>query len=236
MLKKSGLRAGPCRSSVITILTIVGYIAEAETFSSISNGRVIIQDYLLPTKSIDSHESSAGHTVPFALRTALADGVLIKPSKGRGLGVFAALPIPSGAWFGEYRGELMTSVEVENRYWEYRDPSVEDKQWLESRKRRNQTITGEYIFDIGDDLYIDGEDIEKSSWCRYLNHASAEDDEKYGTNRCNAESRDIPQAWNGDTMTPPRMFFVALRDIAVGEEICFDYGEYYWDGYEEMII
>ena len=228
----------PSVSAALTIACLFGEVINVETLSLIIDGR-IIHDYLIPINgaktSSEYGKTTPPNNIPFAHQTALADGVLIQPSEGRGLGVFAALPIPSGAWFGEYCGELMTKEQVETRYWEYRDPNEEDQQWAESRRRRNQTMTGEYIFDVRDDIYIDGEDIERSSWCRYLNHASVEDDEKNGWNRCNAESRNIPQTWNGDTLIPPKMFFVASRDIAIGEEIYFDYGEYYWEGYEDMI-
>lgn len=193
------------------------------------------------TKYNGSQEPDHNHEQklePFAHRAALADGIIIKPSEGRGLGAFASLPIPDGAWFGEYQGEIMTKEEVDARYWnsdEDGELELSDKLWAESRKRRNQTITGEYLFDVGDDWYIDGEDIDKSTWCRYINHASVEVEEEELSSRCNAESRDVAETWIGEKYIPPRMFFVALRDIAVGEEICFDYGDYYWDGYEDMI-
>ena len=188
---------------------------------------------------------------PLAHRTALVDGIVIKPSEGKGFGAFASLPILNGAWLGEYQGEIMTQEEVNKRYWNISNDDGElsddtnTRLWVESRKKRNQTTTGEYLFDVGDDMYIDGEDIEKSSWCRFINHASSEvdDDKDLSRIRCNAESRNLPETWiydchdgKNEAYIPPRMFFVALRDIAIGEEICFDYGDHYWDSDEDIII
>ena len=57
--------------------------------------------------------------------------------------------------------------------------------------------------------YIDGEDDDRSSWCRYINHADAD------SSACNCEARvDAPAR---------RVWFEARRDIEVGEELCFCY-------------
>ena len=64
-------------------------------------------------------------------------------------------------------------------------------------------------------VYIDAEDPNRSSWCRYINHAEANERE------CNlilqtSADQDAPGAW-----------LIARRDIWVGEELLFDYGPRY---------
>ena len=61
--------------------------------------------------------------------------------------------------------------------------------------------------------YIDGEDESKSSWCRFINHASEE------SVMCNCHLRTdglAGLAW-----------IEAKRDIAPEEELSFDYGPRY---------
>jgi len=64
--------------------------------------------------------------------------------------------------------------------------------------------------------YIDGEDPNLSSWCRYLNHCPPQQP------GCNLRSR-VDGFRN-------LVWFEALRDVQPGEELCFDYGlSYRWD-------
>jgi len=68
--------------------------------------------------------------------------------------------------------------------------------------------------------YIDGEDPNRSSWCRYINHA------RTGTSGCNlAPKCDGLRAL---------VWFEASRPIASGEELQFDYGDgYRWDAFPD---
>lgn len=162
-------------------------------------------------------------TASFAFESARANGIDILETKdGKGLGAFAATAILSGAWVGEYAGEILTRDQVEARYWEKRKPKSEDRRWKKSRIQRNQGLSGDYLFDMYDDLYIDGEDADVSTWCRFMNHAPEESKE------CNVETRSTQQIWDGEKIVQPRLWYVALRDIQRGEEICYDYGEEYW--------
>jgi hypothetical protein len=148
----------------------------------------------------------------------------IQDSPGKGLGAFCSpTPILSGSWVGEYQGELLTSTQVQARYWKQGKRQVADRRWIKSRQKRNQGKSGDYLFEMGDELYLDGEDTDKSSWCRFMNHASE------NSSTCNVETRFSRQKWEGETVVPPRLWFVALRDIAVGEEMLYDYGDSYWD-------
>jgi hypothetical protein len=63
----------------------------------------------------------------------------------------------------------LTSVkEVEARYWNKRKRNTMDRRWVESRSKCCQGLSGDYLFDMGDNLYIDGEDADVSSWCRFI--------------------------------------------------------------------
>ena len=84
------------------------------------------------------------------------------------------------------------------------------------------------MFDMNNDLFIDGEDGDKSSWCRFMNHAIGD------TPACNVETRhtgrlEVLQE-NGETVyQDPKLWFVAIRDIESGEELSYDYGDCYWE-------
>lgn len=64
-------------------------------------------------------------------------------------------------------------------------------------------------------MYIDAEDADRSSWCRYINHADGSDGD-----RCNCELRVAAEP-------QPRAWLVARREIQPGEEVQFDYGPRY---------
>jgi SET domain-containing protein len=161
----------------------------------------------------------------FAYRSASEGNIRIGVTKHKGLGAFTLAPILNGTNVGTYEGEILTRPQVEARYWSTRKCKVDDRRWIKSRKQRNQGISGDYLFDMDNDLYIDGEDADKSSWCRFMNHAS-----KSKTNACNVETR-CTRLMMGDEgeILQPRLWFVAIRDIEQGEELSYDYGDSYWD-------
>lgn len=180
--------------------------------------------FFLPLVASFAFERPVLDALSFSLLSAIEHGVCVKDSAGKGLGAFAGTAILSGAWVGEYKGEILTRSEVEGRYWGKRKPKAADRRWKKSRVRRKQGLSGDYLFDMSDDLYIDGEDADVSSWCRFMNHAS--DD---AANECNVETRFTRQIWDGEKIVEPRLWFVALRDISIGEEMLYDYGVEYWD-------
>ena len=136
------------------------------------------------------------------------------------MGAFSTVAIEKGATLGEYTGEVLSRKDVEARYWGKRKETRRDRKWRKSRGRRNQGISGDYLFDMGDDVFIDGEDADVSSWCRFANHA---DESKGG---CNVEMR--RRLSYQDEVQQLRLFMVATRDIEPQEEICYDYGGEYW--------
>jgi hypothetical protein len=62
--------------------------------------------------------------------------------------------------------------------------------------------------------YLDAEDPNRSTWCRFVNHAQGE----------------LANAVLRIDALERLVWLEALRDIEVGEEVTFDYGEVYkWD-------
>jgi SET domain-containing protein len=162
----------------------------------------------------------------FAYRSASEAGIRIGDTKHKGLGAFALAPILNGTNVGAYGGEYLTRPQAEARLWSTRKCDEDDRRWIESRKLRNQGISGDYLFDIGNDLYIDGEDADISSWCRFMNHVAKSDKKA-----CNVKTRctRITIGDGGIMVLQPRLWFEAIRDIEHGEELSFDYGDSYWD-------
>lgn len=189
---------------------------QASTSSSTVSAPIRMTPTLRPIISPDS----------FAHLTARKDFIDILPAPdGKGLGAFASAPIVSGEWIAQYSGEYLTRKQVEARYWDERKPTRHDRKWLKSRKRRNQGLSGDYLFDMGDDVFIDGEDADVSTWCRFANHASHDDRE----GRCNTETRSVHHGEDGEELERPQLWFMAMRDIDAGEEVCYDYGVEYWE-------
>mmetsp|Transcript_28557 Transcript_28557/g.60266 ORF Transcript_28557/g.60266 Transcript_28557/m.60266 type:complete len:195 (-) Transcript_28557:320-904(-) len=163
----------------------------------------------------------------FAHKSSFRDGFEIRPAPdGKGMGAFSTVTIAKGATLGEYTGEVLTRREVEARYWGTKRENKHDRKWRKSRKQRNQGISGDYLFDMGNNLFIDGEDADVSSWCRFANHADELNDMGKNNDACNVEVR-RRLSWEEDE-EQLRLFLVALREIEPGTEICYDYGGDYW--------
>mmetsp|Transcript_9550 Transcript_9550/g.17494 ORF Transcript_9550/g.17494 Transcript_9550/m.17494 type:complete len:509 (-) Transcript_9550:171-1697(-) len=181
-------------------------------------------------------------------RQSLPPHLSLSPIPGKGLGVITLKPIANGELVGYYQGEVMSEEVKDRRYL----PSLQhtltsqDEEWIQSRLDRGQTLTGCYLYGISlpdDDMYnrfntgsrgggrnededaaakppnriyVDAEDEYESLWTRFLNHASP----PYN----NVNPKSVHESYDGQ----PKVWFMANRDIEVGEEICFDYGEDYW--------
>lgn len=85
--------------------------------------------------------------------------------------------------------------------------------------RAKPESTGDYLFRIDESVLVDAENLDKSCWTRYINHSSEP----------NLRVKSLPFAYGGK----PRIWFVTLRDIEPGEELCFDYGPEYWSPEDE---
>ena len=156
----------------------------------------------------------------FAHTSAKEAGVSIEiASLVKGLGAFATKRIPIGTLLGKNGGETMTLPEVKARYWGKRVMDRNDKAWLESRRERGQAATGNYLIELPDQSFVDGEDADLSSWCRFMNHA------KESTDDCNVKAF-MQSTIGGEDHVYPHMF--AIQDIEIGDELCWDYGDHFF--------
>lgn len=185
-------------------------------------------------------------------RQSLPSHLSLHSIPGKGLGIITNKPISKGELIGNYGGELMSEEVKDRRYLSSLQDTLtpEDRGWIQSRLDRGQTLTGCYLYGVSlpdpddqdnygrfakqqkqqqtkDDkpssnntpknrIYIDAEDEYHGTWTRFLNHASP----PYN----NVNPKSVPESYDGE----PRVWFMANRDIDVGEELCFDYGEDYW--------
>lgn len=121
--------------------------------------------------------------------------IQVRLSPIHGNGVFALKPISAGSRIAEYKGELISREELERRAEE---------------RRRTEAGQGEtlpvYFFEIEENRFIDASSVTENNPARYINHACDEN--------CEA-------VWNARENS---MEIIALRDIATGEELSFDYG------------
>ena len=164
----------------------------------------------------------AEQRLPKRLRTSDLDdegrceeaGIIVKSSPGKGFGAFAARNFDEDITIADYVGEQLTQAEVDVRYKKSK-MDWKDKLWRKSRQLKGITVSGDYIFRVEDDLYVDAEDPAFANWCRFINHSS------------DANLRVKSLAYSGYTQGP-RVWFVSTRPIKEGEELCFDYGEEYW--------
>ena len=168
-------------------------------------------------------DASAAVPLDTPARQSLPPNLSLRLMPGKGLGVVANQPIANGEFVGEYQGEVMSEEVKDRRYLSSLQDKLtdEDREWIQSRLDRGQSLTGCYLYGVSlphdkGRIYVDAEDEHESLWTRFLNHASPP------LNNVNPKS--IHESWDGNL----RVWFVANRDIAEGEEICFDYGDDYW--------
>lgn len=106
--------------------------------------------------------------------------LIVKDSPIAGKGCFAGKDFKKGDIVGEYTGEIITGEEADARY--------ED---------RDMT----YLFDIEDDLYIDGD--TEANPVKYINHSCE--------GNCEVDQQG------------KRVFIRAVRNIKKGDELSYDY-------------
>lgn len=159
-----------------------------------------------PELSKDSHAYRSAEGVDVEIKFA---------SEEKGLGVYATSNIAQGTLLGNYTGEVLTISEVQARFWGKRECSEGDLSWGKSRIERGQGVTGHYLFELPNGSFVDAEDADVSSWCRFMNHAEE------CSKSCNIKAF-IQTKIGGETMTFPLMY--AIEDILRGEELCWDYG------------
>ena len=174
-------------------------------------------------------------------RQSLPSHFSLRNMPGKGLGLITNKPFRKGEFIGDYKGEIMSEEVKDRRYLKSLEHKLtdEDRAWIQSRLDRGQTLTGCYLYGVSLDdedvhkrffkkqddeeedttpnrIYVDAEDEYESLWTRFLNHASPPHN--------NVNPKSVPESYDGK----PRVWFMANKDIAPGEEICFNYGDDYW--------
>ena len=92
-----------------------------------------------------------------------AAGVEIKASPGKGMGAFAARPFAVHEVVGDYWGEVLSATQHAARYGATvgvvsdAPPTAEDEAWAASRAERGVGMTGDYVVQVTDDLFVDAE-------------------------------------------------------------------------------
>jgi len=118
--------------------------------------------------------------------------VQVLPTPHAGLGAFAACDADEEEFICQYRGDALTLDEVNAKYLQHASKEPE------------------YLFSLGDGMYIDGESSDHFS--RYINH--------------NENGNIAPRIVN--TPDGVEVHFFAIARIRAGDELTFDYGVEYW--------
>lgn len=90
-----------------------------------------------------------------------------------------------------------------------------DGEVIEETKFQTGGSSGAYAFGMDNGYVVDGEKAWRSNWLRYLNHSKR---------RANCESTE----WVDGPFGLSAIIIVASRNIRIGEELLFDYGDEYW--------
>ena len=135
-----------------------------------------------------------------AARAGVDGSVAVRDAGDRGRGVFATAPIANGTYIGEYGGGLAETIDYAELLARYPD------------------LEPEYCFELGDDSFLDA--ARADHWTRLMNHDA--------TARANVGFEFVARGGGGGA--PDAVEFAALRDIAAGDELVFDYGAQFWDG------
>lgn len=103
---------------------------------------------------------------------------------------------------------------------EYRGALLSYKALAERYGFGTINLQGRYVFELRENgLYIDAGDEATSGRARFLNHSARQPNLRVETD-----------------LLHNRAWFSAIRDIAVDEELCFDYGERYWAGWQGELL
>ena len=135
--------------------------------------------------------------------------------KHKGWGLRAAEAIPQGAFVCEYVGELITCAEAENRGRDIEngDAYLYDLDLLAEKQEE---------FDVDSSSLVVIDARVYGGVARFANHACGPKGEECGPNHpCNMTKVSVFIEHRDPTQ--PRLCLFAQRDIAVGEELCYDY-------------
>lgn len=135
--------------------------------------------------------------------------------EGVGFGLYSGEPIRKGEYISEYAGEVSPFLFLSPLDKMY-GPSLIARQVISFNEAERRGIIYDrrylsFLFDLNSEWAVDGARLGNET--RFINHA---DNEKDGLN-CEARILLV----HGEH----RIKFIALRDIAVGEELLFNYGK-----------
>ena len=130
----------------------------------------------------------------------------IRPSPGKGQGVFALREIPAGRLLGRYTGQLLTLREAD----EALAAGDTSGDYFYLLKKENSLL---------EPMILDAEGDEQS-WCRFVNHSKR---------RANCDLLEVEEPIGPFTLPLDIVVMVSTRTIAPGSELLFDYGSDYWD-------
>jgi hypothetical protein len=103
---------------------------------------------------------------------------------------------------------------------EYRGDVLSWKSLAERYGSGKINLQGKYVFELRElAVYIDAADERSAGCARFINHSSRN-----------------PNLRVEVDLLHSRAWFVASREIAAGDELCFDYGSRYWEGWEGGLI
>jgi len=123
----------------------------------------------------------------------------------RGLGLYAEVPMQAGSYLFDYTGEHLDEEEYVRRY-----PGDAHADYVVGVERSDGSLA-----------YVDACSETLSGLARFLNHDGADPN-------C--------VMWTlAEEGCLPRLLMCIARDVAVGEELVWDYGEAYWRNRSDMI-
>jgi SET domain-containing protein len=121
-----------------------------------------------------------------------------------GLGIFAKQKIEKNSFLGNYMGEIKHTSVLQNNMYEF-----------------TTIINGETVI-------IDALNTNTSNWTRYMNCAMNESDENVACIRYINPTPDTTHKYNNIVFNlDGYLFFYAKKDIEIGDELVYNYGEIY---------
>lgn len=124
------------------------------------------------------------------------------PDAGQGL--FTKIPLRRGSYLFDYEGEILTETDYFQRY-----PTGDSRYVVEIPGRA-------WVWDETEPVYIDAADVEQSNLARFINSQPG-------------PMSNIHRWKHRINATAGKMHLYAARDIQAHEELCFDYGDQYWE-------
>ena len=187
------------------------------------------QQRRLPLQSAAPSADTAAAATPSALSLGLVE-VRDTGCPTRGHGLFAAAPLPDGAYLGDYTGEVRLASSRTHTHFHTSAirRHAHTARSLTVPQGASQVLTQEeylarypdedarYVLAASTDWNIDAAEAGSSSLLRYVNHSSSPN--------CYYHVERVRRS------PARRVSFYTLRPVRPGEELLFDYGKEFWRG------